>query len=87
MDTHGTLFKLLNGAFRVKTLCMKVALKYHINLFFKFRIIKTQLITYYYNLVLRETLNLHLHFHLQDIQTPSLMFLFLFSFALVHATL
>ena len=45
---------------------MKVVLKYHINLFFKFKIIKTQLITRYYNLILRETLNLYLY--LQDIQ-------------------
>ena len=47
---------------------MKVVLKYQINPFFKFVIIKTQLITCYYHLVLHETLNLHLH--LQKIQTP-----------------
>ena len=41
-DFRDTLFKLLNGAFRVKTFYIKVALKYHINLFFKFVIIKTQ---------------------------------------------
>ena len=35
-----TLFKLLNGIFRVKTFYMKVTLKYKINLFFKFIIIK-----------------------------------------------
>ena len=39
---RGTFFKLLNGMFRAKTFYMKVALKYHINLFFKFVIIKTQ---------------------------------------------
>ena len=38
------LFKLLNGATRAKTFYMKVAIKYYINLFFKFIIIKTQLI-------------------------------------------
>ena len=38
--------------------------KYQINPFFKFVIIKTQLITRYYNLVLRETLNFHLHLYL-----------------------
>ena len=43
LDTRGTLFKLLNGVFRAKTFYMKVTLKYHINLFFKFVIIKTQL--------------------------------------------
>ena len=48
---------------------MKVVLKYQINLFFKFVIIKTQLITSYYHLVLRKTLNLHLHLHLYKIQT------------------
>ena len=68
MDTRATLFKLLNGTFRAKTFYMKIVLKYHISLFFKFRIIKTQLITHYYNLVLHKTLNLHLH--LQNIQTP-----------------
>ena len=36
---------------------MKVVLKYQINLFFKFVIIKTQLVTRYYHFVLRETLN------------------------------
>ena len=41
---HGTLLKLLNDVFRVRTFYIEVALKYHINLFFKFRIIKTQLI-------------------------------------------
>jgi hypothetical protein len=66
LDIRGTLFKLLNGAFRAKTFYMKVVLKYQINLFFKFVIIKTQLITRYYHLVLRETLNL-----LQEIQTPA----------------
>ena len=55
------LFKLLNGAFRAKTFYIKVVLKYHINIFFKFVIIKTQLITRYYNLILRETLNFYLH--------------------------
>ncbi len=57
---RGTLIKLLNGVFRAKTLYMKVALKYQSNLFFKFVIIKTQVITRYYHLVLRETLNLYL---------------------------
>jgi hypothetical protein len=37
-----TFFKLLNGTFRTKTFYMKVALKYHINIFLKFVIIKTQ---------------------------------------------
>jgi hypothetical protein len=60
------LFKLQNGMFRAKTFYMKVVLKYQINPIFKFIIIKTQLITRYYHLVLREKLNLHL----QDIQTP-----------------
>ena len=64
------LFKLINGAFRAKTFYMKVVLKYQINPFFKFVMIKTQLITCYYHLLLRETLNLHLHLHLQEIQTP-----------------
>ena len=41
LDFRGTLFKPLNGAFRVKIFNMKVTLKYHINLFFKFVIIKT----------------------------------------------
>ena len=63
------LFKLLNGAFRAKTFYMKVALKYQINLFFKFVIIKTQLVTRYYHIVLRETFNLYLYLHLQKIQT------------------
>ena len=49
---------------------MKVALKYQINSFFNFIIIKTQLITRYYHLVLRETLNIYLHLHLKEIQTP-----------------
>ena len=62
------LFKLLNGVFHAKTFYMKVVLKYQINPFFKFSIIKTQLITHYYHIVLRETLNLYLH--LQKIQTP-----------------
>jgi hypothetical protein len=47
LDTRDTLFKLLNGTFRVKTFYMKVVLKYQINPFFKFVIIKTQLITRY----------------------------------------
>jgi hypothetical protein len=62
------LFKLLNGTFRMKIFYMKVVLKYQINPFFKFVIIKTQLITRYYHLVLREILNFHVH--LQEIQTP-----------------
>jgi hypothetical protein len=69
LDTRGTLLKLLNGVFHAKTFYMKVALKYQINPFFKFIIIKTQLITCYNHLVLRETLNLHL----QQIQTPPRM--------------
>ena len=48
---------------------MKVDLKYQINPFFKFVIFKTQLITSYYHLVLRETLNLYLP---KEIQTPLL---------------
>jgi hypothetical protein len=36
LDYRGTLFKLLNGAFCEKNFYMKVALKYHINSFFKF---------------------------------------------------
>ena len=44
LDICGTLFNLLNGVFRAKTFYIKVALKYQINLFFKFVIIKTQLI-------------------------------------------
>ena len=64
LDTHGTLFNILNGAFRVKTFYMKVVLKYKINLFFKFVIIKTQLITRYYHLVLCGILNLYFHLHL-----------------------
>ncbi len=68
LDFRGTLFKLLNGVFRAKTFYIKVVLKYQINLFFKFVKNKTQLITRYYHIVLRETLNLH--FHLQEIQTP-----------------
>jgi hypothetical protein len=70
LDTRGKLFKLLDGAFRAKTLYMKFVLKYQINPFFKFVIIKTQLITRYYHLVLCETLNLYFHLHLQKIQTP-----------------
>jgi hypothetical protein len=66
LDFRGTLLKLLNGVFHAKNFYMKVVLKYHINPFFKFVIIKTQLITRYYHLVLRETLNLYL----QEIQTP-----------------
>jgi hypothetical protein len=50
LDIRGTLFKLLNGVFRTKTLYMLVVLTYQINLFFKFVIIKTQLITHYYHL-------------------------------------
>ncbi len=69
LNTCGTLFKLLNGVFREKTFYMKVAVEYQINPFFKFGIIKTQLITRYYHLVLRETLNLYLHLHLEEIQT------------------
>ncbi len=34
-DTCGSLFKLLNGVFRVKTFYTKVALKYRINIFFQ----------------------------------------------------
>jgi hypothetical protein len=41
---------------------MKVVLKYQINQFFKFIIIKIQLIARYYHLVLRETLNIYLIF-------------------------
>ena len=50
------LFKLINGVFRAKTFYMKVVLKYKINPFFKFIILKTQLITRYYHPVLRKTL-------------------------------
>ncbi len=64
-------FKLLNSVFCVKPFYMKVTLKYHINPFFKFIIYKTQLITFYYHLVLCKTFNIYLHFHLQEIQTPS----------------
>jgi hypothetical protein len=60
-DIRGTLFKLLNGAFRMNTFYMKVVLKYQINPFLKFVIIKTQLITRYYHLILRETLKLYLY--------------------------
>jgi hypothetical protein len=69
LDSRDTLIKLLNGVFRVKTFYMKVALKYQINLFFKFIIIKTQLITCYYHLILRETLKLlsSSEDHLQEI--------------------
>jgi hypothetical protein len=70
LDFRGTLLKPLNGAFRAKTFYMEVVLKYQINPFFKFVIIKTHLITRYYHIVLRETLNLYLHLHLQEIQTP-----------------
>ena len=66
LDTHSTLFKLLNSAFRAKTFYVKVVLKYTINRFFKFIIIKTQLITRYYHLVLRKIFNLYI----QEIQTP-----------------
>ncbi len=33
LDILGTIFKLLNSVFRAKTFCMKVVLKYQINLF------------------------------------------------------
>ena len=39
-----TLSKLLNGVFFAKIFYRKVALKIHINLFFKFKIVNTQLI-------------------------------------------
>ena len=55
-DCCVTLFKLLNGVFRAKTFYMKVALKHQINPFFKFVIIKTQSIIYYYHIVLRKNL-------------------------------
>jgi hypothetical protein len=42
LDIYDTLFKLLNGTFRAKTFYMEVTLKYHINIFFKFVIIKYQ---------------------------------------------
>jgi hypothetical protein len=45
VDIRGMLFKLLNNMFCVKTSNVKVALKYQINLFFKFVIIITQLTT------------------------------------------
>ncbi len=64
LDTRGTFFKLLNGVFRAKNFYMKVALKYQTNPFFKFVIIKTQLITRYYHLILCETFNLYLYLHL-----------------------
>ena len=64
MNFRDMLLKWLNGAFHMKIFCMKVVLKYQINLFIKFVIIKSQLITSYYRLVLRKTLN----FHLQEIQ-------------------
>ncbi len=70
MDFRGTLFKLLNRVFRVKTFYMKVILKCQINPFFKFIVIKAQLITRYYHIVLREILDLNLH--LKKIQTPPL---------------
>ena len=73
--TRGTLFKPLNSVFCVKTLYMKVALKYYINPFFKFVIIKTQLIARYYHLVLRKTFNIYLHLHLKEIQTPPDLYL------------
>jgi hypothetical protein len=44
LDIHDTFFKLLNGVFCAKDFYMEVALKYQINIFFKFVIIKTQLI-------------------------------------------
>ena len=44
LDKSDTLFKPLNGVFHAKTFYMKVVLKYEINPFFKFIIIKTQLI-------------------------------------------
>ena len=43
LNTSDMLFKLLNSMFHAETFNMKVSLKYHINLFFKFIIIKTQL--------------------------------------------
>ncbi len=58
-------FKLLNGIFRAETFYIKIVLKYQIKPFFKFVIIKTQLITRYCHLILREKLN----FYLQEIQT------------------
>ena len=58
-------FKLLNGVFRAETFYVKVSLKHQINLFLKFIIIKTQLITRYYRLILFETLNFN---HLQEIR-------------------
>ncbi len=66
LDIRGTLFKLLNGVFHTKTFYIKVVVKCQINLFFKFIIIKIQLIICYYHIVLRKTLNLLL----QEIQTP-----------------
>jgi hypothetical protein len=39
-----TFLKLLNGVFFIKFFYKKVALKIHINLFFKFKIVNTQLI-------------------------------------------
>ena len=56
LDTRDTLFKLLSGVFRVKTFYIKVVLKYQINIFFKFVIIKTQIVTHYYHIILCETL-------------------------------
>ena len=41
LDTCGMFFKLLNGVFRAKTFYMKIVVKYQINIFFKFVIIKT----------------------------------------------
>ena len=52
-------FKLLNGVFRVETFYMKVAIKYRINLFFKFVIIR-----HCYYIVLCETFNFYLHLHI-----------------------
>jgi hypothetical protein len=69
LDTRGTLFKLLNDVFRAKIFYMKIALKYQINSFFKFVIIKTQIITCYYHLVLSFCVK-HLIFILIEIQTP-----------------
>ena len=63
--------------FRVKTFYIKVVIKYKVNTFFKFIIIKTQLITSYYHLILCEIFNfyLHLHLHFQNILTPPYMWL------------
>ena len=64
LDIRGTLFKLLNGTFHAKTYYIKVPLKYQINLFSKFVIMKIQLITRYYHLVLRQTLDFYLYLYL-----------------------